>query len=532
MFDNLTMFLALLWIVSGLHDYASFLYWWQLKEYRLDKFKDLLSTKQGREYWLRYSLLIQFMAGAWFFISPSHFGLEAKHILFFLLCINVSYGVYSVLKRSARRPIITPKILLIFLVLNLLEGTILYITQNWSVGFLLLLMRMFTAPAMVAICNVPTGLAKKAILYFATKKMQTYKNLKVVGITGSYGKSTVKEFLSHILSCKYKIIKTPKNINTEIGVALFILKNDLKKFDVFVVEMGAYKIGDIQLICDIVKPTYGILTAINEQHLSLFGTIKNTQQAKYELLYSLPKSGVAITNADNPYCRELIPTLDCAVDTFGIHEEFEPTLLISNIEENKKAGLISCQNTINGKTFDYTTGVPGRHNTKNIAACMLLAHYFELSHKQLKKQVETLSLPDKTLQIYKYHKAIIIDDSANSNPDGFKGALDVLSTYSGKKRIVITRGMHELGERSDALHEEVGGEIDFIANTLVLINDNFAEQIQNGMCKKYKTEVLKIYAQDALLKYIKDLKNKEVVILIQNRIPALVLEEIKSTRKK
>ena len=532
MFDNLTIFLALLWIASGLHDYANFLYWWQLKEYRLDKFKDLLSTKQGREYWLRYSLLIQFLAVTWFLISSTHFGLEAKHILVFLLCINVSYGVFSLLKRMLRRPIITPKILLIFFTLYLFEGTVLYITQNWTVGFLLLIIRMFTTPVVVAICNVPTAFAKKTILHLATKKMQRYKDFKVVGITGSYGKSTVKEFLSHILSCKYNIIKTPKNINTEIGVALFILKNDFKKYDVFVVEMGAYKVGDIQLICDIVKPTYGILTAINEQHLSLFGTIQNTQKAKYELLYSLPDTGVAITNADNPYCRELLPTLNCAVDTFGIHEEFEPTLLISNIEENKKEGVISCQNTINGKTFDYTTGVPGRHNTKNIAACMLLAYYFDMTHEELRKQVETLKLPEKNLQIYKYHKAIIIDDSANSNPDGFKAALDVLSSYSGKNRIVITRGMHELGERSDALHEEVGGEIDFIANTLVLTKNNFAEQIESGMSHKYKTEILKIYTQDELLKYVKSQKNRQVVILIENVIPALVLEEIKSTRKK
>ena len=151
----------------------------------------------------------------------------------------------------------------------------------------------------------------QAILYFKSDKQTAqYPDLTVIGITGSYGKSSVKEFLGHFLETEFSVIKTPRNTNTEIGVAQFVLASNFADKDVFIVEMGAYRPGEIKLICDMVRPSIGVLTVIAEQHLSLFGSIKNIQSAKYELLRSLPTNGFAVTNADNAYCTELLDTLD------------------------------------------------------------------------------------------------------------------------------------------------------------------------------------------------------------------------------
>jgi len=528
MLTTTTVTIVILYILSGLFDYADFLYWWQLKEYRVDKFKDFLSTKQGKFFWMRYSIVLQIGAGIIALLWPFNDIVTVKYFLLAILISNVTYGLFLLAHKEVKRPTITTKVIALFSIAMAFELIILYITNDWVYAFLLLMIRIFTISVLVYIVEFPTRWIKHYVIYLATKKLKKYSTLKVVGITGSYGKSTVKEFLAHILEVKYNVISTPKNINTEIGVALFILKGDFSQKDVFIVEMGAYKINDIHILCDMVKPTYGILTSINEQHLSLFGTIQNTQKAKYELLRSLPKEGVAITNSDNPYCREFLSEISAKVETFGLHEEYEPTLLISNIDEDSKKKTISCSNTINGKTFDYVTNLPGRHNTKNIAACMLLAHHFDLTHEEVQQQITTLTLPEKTLQIFEYGTCTVIDDSRNSNPDGFKGALDVLASYpSSRQRIVITRGMHELGLRSAALHEEVGGEIDFVADVLVLINGNFTEDLKRGMTGKYKTDILLKYELKELLDYVQSIKESGAVILIESKIPIMVYKELK-----
>ena len=126
-----------------------------------------------------------------------------------------------------------------------------------------------------------------------------------------------------MLKDNFQVVKTPANINTDIGIARILLNNVTDKHNVFVVEMGAYNVGDLTEHCNIVHPEIGILTAISPQHLSLFGSIENIQKAKYELLRFLPKNGLAVTNSDNKYCREFLDEIKAKVLTFGFEEEFK-----------------------------------------------------------------------------------------------------------------------------------------------------------------------------------------------------------------
>ena len=135
----------------------------------------------------------------------------------------------------------------------------------------------------------------------AIKKLENMNNLKVIGITGSYGKTSSKNILNDILNVKYNSLPTPKNFNTPVGLIITI-NNYLDKFtDLFIAEMGAFKQGEIKELCDLVHPTYGILTTIGTAHLDSFGSRENIQKGKFELIESLPSDGIGILNADDPY---------------------------------------------------------------------------------------------------------------------------------------------------------------------------------------------------------------------------------------
>ena len=273
-----------------------------------------------------------------------------------------------------------------------------------------------------------------------------------------------------------------------------------------------------------VKPTIGILTAIREQHLSIFGNIRNIQQAKFELPRALPKNGLLIANADNQYIAELLPTLECTVETYGV----DNVKYNANITEAKgKQMTLSFTVEIDTEPWHFTAPVAGEHNAQNITASVLAARKLGMKKDAIIEAVKTLELPPGTLQSYSWGQATIIDDSYNANVDGFRAALHTLSTYpSSKRRIVVTRGIQELGEKSDDLHEQVGEEIAYSADELVIISQDNAESLQRGVGNKYNTTVLTMYNFSDLESYLYKIRSEDVVILIENRLPGYLYKKI------
>lgn len=521
---TLQWIVAGLWALSVFFDYNYFTYHIQLKEYRLDKTRDFLSSKAGKEFLMGYRIFVRAVLVAILYSLIGHV-VNPLYIVAGIFVLDILHNGYHVYKKDARRPRYTAKSLIIMCTAIAIECTaILFIFESYI--FLLLLVFRFAIVTFAAVIwDIPSMLIKKMYIFLAKRKIAKYKDMKVIGITGSYGKTTTKEFLSHILDTKFNIIKTPKHINTEIGIAMFVLKADFKDKDLFIVEMGAYRKGEIALICNMVKPEIGILTAISPQHLTLFGSMENIQKAKYELLRSLPTHGLAITNSDNKYCREFLHELDAEVMTFGTEKEFNPTCLLTDIKETKE-GIIGSGTTF-GQAGDIFAPIHGAYNAMNIAPCYLVARHLDMGRQETKDAIATL--PNVTpIRLYKYGKALILDDSYNSNPDGFRAALDFLGQKGkGKERIVITRGMLELGERSDELHEEIAGDISFLADKVVLISKDFVEPIRRGLVHKFGIELSVITDRLELLSYVQSLKDKDVAILLENRIPSVVFKEIK-----
>ena len=292
--------------------------------------------------------------------------------------------------------------------------------------------------------------------------------------------------------------------------------------------MGAYRIGEIQAICNMVHPTIGILTAIAPQHVSLFGSMKNIQQAKFELLRALPADGLAVTNVDNAYCRELLHTLDMPTRTFGSDEEYDPNVRIQDVQNT--ADGISFSVSWDGQFREATLPIFGKHNVFNIIPSAIVAKYIGMSRNDIDSAIAKIKPGQGMIRTSTYGNTIILNDSYNSNPEGFKAALDVLNTFSSdKKRIVITRGMLELGEQSDEIHEQVGGEISFVADELVIISRNAADSLSSGVVGKYNTNIQYIYDQATLLEYLKTIKDMNAVVLLESRMPSFVYAELEIT---
>ncbi len=529
----INILIFILWLMSASIDYADFTYLWQLKEYRIDKIKDFFSTREGKTYWIRYQLFWRSLIVIAIFLLLIHNVFDIKIALIFIFTIDALYNLDQWRKHKLHRPNLTKKAQIILLTSIIIEGGLFVLLKNWNVLLLLLIIRFVIAGLSVYLVSFPSDWTKHWIIHRATIKMSDLQNqLTVIGITGSYAKTSTKEFLAHILEKKYVVVRTPEHVNTQIGVSQFILKTDFSKAKFFVVEMGAYSKGEIKAICDIVHPKIGILTAINEQHLSLFGTIKNIQEAKYELLRSLTKDGLAITNVDDPYCREYLNELHCKVFTFGTDTEYHPTCVIEDIKTTRTG--FCCTITAFDEKEKITLDVPmiGTHNAFNLAPVILVTHFVGMNKKEIFEAIQSMPPQIGSIHLYQYGQAIIIDDTYNSNPTGFKAALDILSSFpSNLRRIVITRGMEELGKKSKVLHEEIGGEITYISDELIVTKKNAYKTMHYGVGNKYRTQVVLKDNPIELLTYIRKLKNTQCVILFENRQFINIAEELKIERQ-
>lgn len=333
------------------------------------------------------------------------------------------------------------------------------------------------------IINYP--IERLVYLYYklkAIKKLRSMNNLKVIGVTGSYGKTSSKNILSDILNVRYNALPTPKNLNTYYGLMITI-NNNLDKFtDIFIAELGAYVKGEIKGLCDFVKPKYGILTTIGTAHLESFGSEENIISAKFELIESLPSDGLAILNGDD--VKQVNYKLKNKVRTIWIG--------IDNPDVDVRALNIKC--TSKGTSFDvcfkndkkkysFTTKLLGQHNVYNILAGVALGYEFGISMDELIGVVKTVRPVEHRLELKKLGNFYQIDDAYNSNPIGAKNACSVLGMMDGIK-VVVTPGMIELGEKEEEYNRILGEEIAEVADYALLIGENKTKPIYEGLLIK------------------------------------------------
>lgn len=428
-------------------------------------------------------------------------------VLVYLIAVLLSLLIPTAgLRAALREPVSTAGgIILYRLHVCMVVLTVLFIIQP----FVILLVNFLNQP-----------IERRIDRYYindAARILKEMPNLKIIGVTGSYGKTSVKYFLSTLLSCQYNVLHTPGNYNTTLGVVRTIREQMRPFHEIFVCEMGAREVGDIKEICDLVHPDYGIITSIGPQHLQSFHTIENIIGTKFELADAVPADGRVFLNYDNEYIRtHKIHKNVVSYGTTGNDIDFRAY----GIEVSPRGSSFKMKDE-SGTEYEFHTRLVGNHNVQNIAGAIAVAHTLGIPMEKLKYPVKQLESVEHRLQLKKQGGRIILDDAYNSNKNGFKAALDTLSMFK-ELRILMTPGMVELGEKQYDENKEVGVYAADKCDYAVLVGKEQTKPIQDGLLEAGFAENRMIVVdtlQEAfqMVNAIPDEKQK--VVLIENDLP-------------
>lgn len=456
-------------------------------------------------------------------------------IVLFILLYLVIYLLYKNKKKVVdKKPlVITPRIKrLIFTMTILYLIVILPMLINFSYEkiayeYIILGLLAYLNYFVVMTANVINKPIEKCVyLYYRIKAVKKLKQLQipVVGVTGSYGKTSTKNIVNDILNVRFNSFATPKSFNTPYGL-MNAINNYLDKFnDIFIAEMGAFKIGEIKQNCNLVHPKYGIITKIGEAHLETFGSIENIMKGKFELIESLPSDGLAILNKDDEYQTKYDIKNNVSVKWYGIEKEDVDVRAI-NIKLSSKGTSFDCIFKGDPKSYKFQTKLLGTHNIYNILSGILLGYELGLSIEELQRGVSSIKTIEHRLELKKYGSINIIDDAYNSNPVGSKRALEVLSMMDGTK-IIVTPGMIELGDKQYELNYKFGEYISDVCDYVILIGESQTKPIKEGLLnKKYSED--KIFTLNDVREafpLMNKLSEKQTYVLLENDLPDLFNE--------
>ncbi len=366
--------------------------------------------------------------------------------------------------------------------------------------------------------NVPV---EKAVnLWFindAKRILRSYKDLKVIGITGSYGKTTTKFILSRILSEKYNIVCTPQSFNTPMGVVRTIREYFKPQTQIFVCEMGAKNVGDIKEICNIVHPDYGLITSVGEQHLETFKTVDNVFKTKFELADAVSrKNGITFVNGDSKEIKTRINTADYKV--YGSLKKFDYT--ISNITCDRFGSKFDL--TLGKEILSLSTKLLGKHSIVNIAGAAAIAYELGVSADDIKFAVASLKSTEHRLEMKSsVNRSLLIDDAYNANPEGSIEAINVLGSFEGMKKVIITPGLIELGDREYQCNYDLGVAAAKTCDTVILVGITRSKPLADGVkSTKFNLDNLHIVAgfKEAMEVYSK-IADSNTVVLLENDLP-------------
>ena len=341
----------------------------------------------------------------------------------------------------------------------------------------------FLTPLLPVIANVINQPVEKGIqkhfIHDAQRMLRECPNLTVIGITGSYGKTSVKYFLNTLLTAKYNVLMTPASFNTPMGVVRTIREQLRPTHEIFICEMGARRNGEIQELCDIVDPDLGILTSIGPQHLETFRTIETIIDTKFALARSVAKKGkgVCFVNADNPYIRENMGKIGCCIP-YGTTPDCAYAASDMTVTHEGTRFVIR---TKDGEVIDsLQTSLVGMHNAVNLAGAIGMALHLGVTPQQIRVSLARIAAPPHRLELKRNGSVTILDDAYNANPSGSKAALDALAMFPDCK-ILVTPGMVELGAEQELRNTEFGRQAAAVCDYIFLVGEKQAVPIRKGI---------------------------------------------------
>lgn len=485
------------------------------------------------------------IGSAWRLVDVAMIFLALSRLLDFRLILLLMgllaiYKSVSIIKKKHKKPLVfTKRVWRLYIVTSCI-ATGLFLWAIFKLGFkpeawdfytgptltisILLLMTLFSwiivLLALILLIPVERIINRK---YWneASLILRNMPDLKVIGITGSYGKTSTKHFLERILSEKYDVLITPGSYNTTMGV-IRTIREMLKPYNkIFICEMGAKQKGDIKEICELVHPSIGIVTAVGPMHLETFKNIENVQATKFELIDSLPSEGLAVINNDFEYCRNrTVDNVICdrystsvklgnKVDYWAEDIKYEPS------------GTTFIVRSKNGFELELSTRLLGACNVSNILAAVIVSISLGLKEEEIKRGVAALEPVEHRLSVtHTVTGVTILDDAFNSNPDGSKMALDVLKEFKGGKRIIVTPGMVELGSRQFELNEKFGEQIAKSCDIAIIVGHHNRSAIANGIEKgDFKGKLYEVDTFSEAQKLVNPMLQSGDTVLYENDLP-------------
>jgi len=432
----------------------------QQKEYRLDRLLTFLKSKEGKK--------------VFFKLFPIK---ELKDI------------------KSIKRPVRTLRVMLFFsfsvffLILPfIILNKYLYILIYLFFCYLLI-------PLVFLLLSLLTDIIKKLVEFILLDRAKTVINKDkpiVIGITGSYGKTISKELISQVLSKKYSVYKTPQSFNTPISVALSIIKS-YKGQKIAVIEYAAYKIGEIKRISKYIRPDVAVITGISDQHLALFGNVQNLIKAKSELVLALPEGSTVFCGSEDSKTKKVC-SMRSNVKVIKCKDLIKENQ-IQDITLNKGFHLeFRYKNELIG------TKLFGKHYIDAVINSVAIGNYFHIDDKDISSALKNFDSKEKmTISIKTNNRgSLVIDDGRSSNSKGFKSAIDLAKEVDLKKkgiyesRVLITRGIVDLGEQSNAIHKEIALKAREVFDRVFYLGLDGDEEFKNIFNNDFVSDVVKI----------------------------------------
>lgn len=499
-------------------------YLWQLKEYRVDRMRDFARSTSGqKKLWKNTFTILDVLSVVlliWVVFNDSW-----VNVVLSLWVIVTGIQIAGYIRiRSQFKPVMTHKAVLLCGVSVLCAFFFLFAVpvSPYIVHMLMPVLAPFCLSIFVLLLSPVSFFGKRRIIAQAKKKLESMpKKPVVIGITGSYGKSTTKEFLTTLLSQQFTVLATPKHVNVDIGVARMILSSLTKDVEICIIEMAAYTPGEIQSTCDLIPPDIGIVTAISDQHLSLFGSLKNIQHAKGELIRSLPQSGLLVVNSDSTAAVEAGSMWSKApIVTYSV----ETTASVYATDIVVTPERVSAKYHSTRGEQDIVVPLHGKHLLSNVIAAIAVSEHLGVTQENMQKGLAHLDTLEGTMRLSTAPTgAQIIDDHYNSNPEGFVAALEYMNVHSGKRKIVVTPGMIELGEHTSERHRSVGKRIGALADVCVITKTDSADDIIAGIHEENRSVEVHVLPQpEEVVSFLQKTTTRDC-LLIEGRVHSRII---------
>lgn len=439
----------------------------------------------------------------WFLKNPFKRNLQKKHILKWTT--------------KARLLLLTGIILILLDAL----GTSLYLTKGFYLTLILIPIKFLYAPLFLIVAQILIWpleyFQTQNILKVTEEKLNKLPNLKVVAITGSFGKTSTKDILYTLLFKKYYVVKTPKSFNTPLGIAQTILQDVKTNTQIFICEVGAYKKGEIKTITNLIKPKIGIITALAAQHLQKFGSLENIALAKFELVENMSKEGIAILNGEYKILEDLSIRFKGIYTIFygRVKDPYHATNITTGIN-----GTSFILHTPEGKT-DITIPLIGEHHVENFLAATATALQLGLTLTEITQRAKLLLPTPHRLEIKKQGYLTIIDNTYNTNPKSSRISLKLLQGFKDSQKIIITPGLIELGKQSSKENQEFAKDAAKVVDQFIIVGKTFKKDLLIGLMDAGFSEssIHSVNSPQEGISLLPKLSKPDAIVLLENDLP-------------